>query len=258
FGPVVVFGQGGTGVEVIDDKAVALPPLDLAIAHDLIARTRVSRVLAGYRDVPPARVDEIALALVKLAQLCADIPEIRELDINPRLADATGVLAVDARIAVVPAPAAVGGRRPSRFAVRPYPREWERHVVIGDGWRVFVRPVRPEDETLVRGFLEHVTMNDLRLRFFAPIKEFGHAFVARLTQIDYARAMAFVAFDEATSRPRLCSAAPRNRPGWVPSWRDRCPARPPPPHRYARCVHGPRARPPPPAARCRQRWAHHS
>ena len=197
FGPVVVFGQGGTGVEAIDDKALALPPLDLAIAYDLIARTRVSRVLAGYRNVPPARLDEIALALVKLAQLCADIPEIRELDINPLLADDTGVLALDARIAIAPAPA-VDSRRSSRFAVRPYPREWERHIVVGGGWRVFIRPVRPEDETLVRGFLEHVTMNDLRLRFFAPIKEFGHAFLARLTQIDYARAMAFVAFDEAT------------------------------------------------------------
>jgi acetyltransferase len=198
FGPVVMFGQGGTGVEVIDDKALALPPLDLAIAHDMIARTRVARVLAGYRDVPPARLDEIALALVKLAQLCADIPEVRELDINPLLADATGVLALDARVAIAAAPAAVAGRRPSRFAVRPYPSEWERHIVVGGDWRVFVRPIRPEDEEHVRGFLEHVTANDLRLRFFAPVKDFGHAFVARLTQIDYARAMAFVAFDEAT------------------------------------------------------------
>jgi acetyltransferase len=197
FGPVVVFGQGGTGVEVINDKALALPPLDLSLAHDLIGRTRISRVLRGYRNVPPARLDEIALALVKLAQLRADVPEIHELDINPMLADATCILALDARIAIAAAPV-VGGRRRSRFAVRPYPSEWERHIVLGEGWRVFVRPIRPEDEELVRGFLEHVTMNDLRLRFFAPIKDFGHAFVARLTQIDYARAMAFVALDEAT------------------------------------------------------------
>ena len=198
FGPVVVFGQGGTGVEVIDDKALALPPLDLTLAHDLIGRTRISRVLRGYRNVPPARVDEIALALVKLAQLRSDLPEIQELDINPMLADATCILALDARIAIAPAPL-VGGRRRTRFAVRPYPSEWERHIVLGEGWRVFVRPIRPEDEALVRGFLKHVTMNDLRLRFFAPIKDFGHAFVARLTQIDYARAMAFVAFDEDTN-----------------------------------------------------------
>jgi acetyltransferase len=198
FGPVVVFGQGGTGVEVIDDKAVALPPLDLAIAHRLIARTRVSRVLAGYRNVPPARVDEVALALVKLAQLCADVPELQELDINPLLADETCVLALDARIAVAPVPAAAGRRRLSRFAVRPYPSEWERHIVIGESWRIFVRPMRPEDEDIVRDFLQHVTMDDLRLRFFAPVKDFGHAFVARLTQLDYARAMAFAAFDETT------------------------------------------------------------
>jgi acetyltransferase len=193
-----VFGQGGTGVEVIDDKAVALPPLDLAMARGLIARTRVSRMLAGYRNVPPARVDEVALALVKLAQLCADVPELHELDINPLLADETCVMALDARVAVAPAPAAVGRRRLSRFAVRPYPSEWERHIVIGESWRIFVRPMRPEDEDIVRDFLQHVTMDDLRLRFFAPVKDFGHAFVARLTQLDYARAMAFAAFDETT------------------------------------------------------------
>jgi acetyltransferase len=197
FGPVVVFGQGGTGVEVIDDKALALPPLDLALAHDLIGRTRISRVLAGYRNVPAARIDDVALALVKLAQLRADLPEIQELDINPMLADATCVLALDARIAIAPAPI-VGGRRRSGFAVRPYPSEWERHIVIGESWRIFVRPMRPEDEETVREFLTHVTMDDLRLRFFAPVKDFGHAFVARLTQLDYARAMAFAAFDEDT------------------------------------------------------------
>jgi acetyltransferase len=198
FGPVVVFGQGGVAVEVLDDKALALPPLDLKMAHDLIARTRVSRVLRGYRNVPPARVDDVALVLVKLAQLCADVPEVRELDINPLIADETGVLALDARVAVAPAAAPAGGPRPSRFAVRPYPSEWERHIVIGEDWRIFVRPMRPEDENMVRGFLEHISMNDLRLRFFAPVKDFGHIFVARLTQLDYARAMAFVALDEAS------------------------------------------------------------
>ncbi len=197
FGPVVVFGQGGIAVEVVDDKALALPPLDLKMAHDLISRTRVARVLRGYRNVPPAKVDDIALVLVKLAQLCADLPEIRELDINPLIADETGVLAVDARISVAPAIATAAERR-SRFAVRPYPSEWERHILINDSWRIFIRPMRPEDEDLVRRFLEHVSPEDLRLRFFAPIKDFGHAFIARLTQLDYARAMAFNAIDEAT------------------------------------------------------------
>jgi acetyltransferase len=198
FGPVVVFGQGGIAVEVIDDKALALPPLDLKMARDLIARTRVARVLRGYRNVPAAKQDDIALVLVKLAQMLADLPEIRALDINPLLADETGVLAVDARVAVAPVAAKSGGRRPSRFAIRPYPTEWERHIVLDDNWRIFIRPVRPEDEDLVRRFFDHVSPDDLRLRFFAPVKDFGHAFIARLTQIDYARAMAFYAFDEAT------------------------------------------------------------
>ena len=108
---MIVFGHGGVGVEVIDDKAVALPPLDLALAHDLIGRTRVARLLAAYRNVPAAKVDEVALVLVRLAQLAADLPELRELDINPLLADETGVLALDMRIAVAPAAARFKGRR---------------------------------------------------------------------------------------------------------------------------------------------------
>ncbi|HEY4919306.1 MAG TPA: bifunctional acetate--CoA ligase family protein/GNAT family N-acetyltransferase [Xanthobacteraceae bacterium] len=198
FGPVVLFGHGGTAVHVIDDTALALPPLDLKMANDLIARTRVARMLHGYRGVPAARVDDIALVLVKLAQLRADLPEIRELDINPLIADETGVLALDARIAIARVPVSPSGRRRSGFAVRPYPIEWERHVTVGEDWRVFVRPMRPEDEDMVRDFLQHVSLDDLRLRFFAPIKDFGHVFVARLTQLDYARAMAFVAIDETT------------------------------------------------------------
>ena len=102
FGPVIVFGRGGTAVEVINDKALSLPPLDLNLARDLIARTRVSRILGAYRNVPAAKRDEVALTLVKLAQLAADLPEVRELDINPLLADETGVLALDARVAVAP------------------------------------------------------------------------------------------------------------------------------------------------------------
>jgi acetyltransferase len=198
FGAVVVFGRGGTAVEIINDKALALPPLDLQLARDLIERTRVSRLLRGYRDVPAVKQDAVATVLVKLSQMAADIPEIRELDINPLLADEAGVLAVDARIAVGPAMRKFAGTGPANFAVRPYPSQWQRHIAVKDGWRVLVRPIRPEDEPLIHEFLHHVTPEDLRLRFFAPMKQFTHQFIARLTQLDYARAMAFVAFDEAT------------------------------------------------------------
>src|SRR5712691_5356431 len=201
FGPVIVFGRGGTAVEVIADKALALPPLDLELAHQLIARTRVARVLKAYRDVPAADEDAIALVLVKLAQLAADLPEIRELDLNPLLADASGLIAVDARIAVAAvAPARRGPPGHSRFAIRPYPKEWERPATLRDGTEILVRPVRPEDEPLYGPFFAAVTPQDLRLRFFAPVKEFGHTFIARLTQIDYARAMAFIAMEKCSGK----------------------------------------------------------
>jgi len=198
FGTVIVFGRGGTAVEIINDKALALPPLDLRLARDLIERTRVSRLLSAYRDVPAVKPDAVAMALVKLAQMAADIPELRELEINPLLADESGLMAVDARAAIGRSAPKFKGSGPSNFAVRAYPMQWERHLLAKDGWRIFARPIRPEDEPLIHDFLRHVTGEDLRLRFFAPMKEFSHDFIARLTQLDYARAMAFVAFDEAT------------------------------------------------------------
>ncbi len=199
FGPVIAFGQGGTAVEVISDKALALPPLDLDLARRLIARTRVSRILKAYRNVPAADERAIELLLVKLAQLVADFPEIREIDLNPVLADETGVIAVDARVSVAPVERLHRGLSGNpRFAIRPYPTEWERHVKLRDGTAILVRPVRPEDEPLYPPFFAAVTPADLRLRFFAPVKEFSHTFIARFTQIDYARAMAFIALDEVT------------------------------------------------------------
>jgi len=199
FGTVIVFGRGGTAVEIINDKALALPPLDLHLARSLIERTRVSRLLRAYRDVPAVKEDAVAMVLVKLSQMAADIPEIRGLDINPLLADQSGVLAVDARVALGRVERKFRGSGPANFAVRPYPSQWQRHLEVKDGWRVFVRPIRPEDEPQIHEFLRHVSSHDLRLRFFAPMKEFSHEFIARLTQLDYARAMAFVAFDEASN-----------------------------------------------------------
>jgi acetyltransferase len=113
------------------------------------------------------------------------------------LADKDGIVAVDARVAVAPLDKAARGGHP-RFAIRPYPKEWERELALRDGTPILVRPVRPEDEPLYQRFFTEVTAQDLRLRFFAPVKEFGHAFIARLTQIDYARAMAFIAIEQAT------------------------------------------------------------
>ncbi len=193
FGPVIVFGRGGTAAELIDDSHAALPPLDLGLASRLIARTRVSRVLAAYRDVPAARLDAVAATLVAVGQMAVDLPEIRELDLNPLLADETGVIAVDARIMLERVP-----ERRRRPAIRPYPESWRRQLTLRGGRGFLVRPIRPEDEGAIGAMLQKVTQEDLRLRFFAPLKTFSHAFLAHLTQLDYARAMAFVAFEDAT------------------------------------------------------------
>jgi len=196
FGPVIAFGRGGTAVEIIRDKALALPPLDMNLANDLVGRTSVSRLLPAYRDVPAVPADVVPLTLVKLSQLAADLPEIHELDINPLLADDKGVLALDARVAIRAPSRLFAGQ--TRFAVRPYPGEWEGQLALRNGSAMAVRPMRPEDEPAVIRFLGRVSAPDLRLRFFHAVKEFSHRFAARLTQLDYARAMAFVALDAAT------------------------------------------------------------
>jgi acetyltransferase len=198
FGPVIIFGRGGKAVEVINDKALALPPLDLSLARGLIEQTRVVRALRDYRDVPAADTDAIALLLVKISQLSADIPEIRELELNPVLADADGVVVVDARVAVEPfSGRTVSGGNP-RFAIAPYPKAQERRTTLKNGTPVQLRPVRPEDEEMYKLFFPRVSPEDIRLRFFAPVKEFTHAFIARLIQIDYARSFVCVAVEEET------------------------------------------------------------
>jgi acetyltransferase len=136
------------------------------------------------------------LTLVRLAQMSADIPQIMGLDLNPLIADENGVIALDARVQIAPCPEPARAGANPRFAVAPYPRFLEQKLVLRDGASIFARPVRPEDEEMYRRFFHRVTMEDLRLRFFAPVKDFNHVFIARLTQIDYARAFALCAIDE--------------------------------------------------------------
>jgi acetyltransferase len=189
FGSIVVFGRGGTAVEVINDKALALPPLDLNLARDLVARTRVSRILAGYRDVPPVKPGEVERTLVKVAQLAADLPQVSELDINPLLADENGVVALDARVRV---------RDPSGAApaaLVSYPHQYERMVAASDGGAILIRPIRPEDAPALQRFIENLDPTTIRARFFDTMKRLPPAMLARLTQIDYDREMAFVAIE---------------------------------------------------------------
>ncbi|MFO1350240.1 MAG: GNAT family N-acetyltransferase [Gammaproteobacteria bacterium] len=194
FGPVVLFGHGGTAVEVIGDKTLALPPLNLALARAMIERTRVGRLLGGYRDQPAADREAIALTLLKVAQIAADQPHIAELDINPLLASATGVIALDARIRV--SADVVAG--PDRLAIKPYPKHLEEPITLADGRRLCLRPIRAEDEpALVRGF-ERLDPEEIRLRFHHPMKTLDHRLAARLTQIDYDREMALILVEPQT------------------------------------------------------------
>jgi acetyltransferase len=190
FGPVVLFGQGGTAVEIIGDRTVGLPPLDMALARDMVARTRVWRLLRGYRGRPAADLDGICLTLARVAQMVIDLPEIAEIDINPLLADENGVLALDARLRADPAGQAGGA---TRLAIRPYPAELEEHFTLRLGRRVLMRPIRPEDEPAHHSFLSRLTPEDIRFRFFGLVKALPHSQMARFTQIDYDREMAFIA-----------------------------------------------------------------
>lgn len=188
FGPVVLFGQGGTATEIIGDTALALPPLNLHLADMLISETRVSRLLAGYRDRRPVRREDIAVTLVKLAQLAGDLAEVTELDINPLLADENGVLALDARVRV----AATSLPSDERLAIRPYPRELAREFRFRDDRVLKLRPILPEDETAIHRLFGKLTPEERYLRFHGGMSVMPHTLAARLTQIDYDREMTLV------------------------------------------------------------------
>ncbi|MEQ1614639.1 MAG: bifunctional acetate--CoA ligase family protein/GNAT family N-acetyltransferase, partial [Hyphomicrobiaceae bacterium] len=192
FGPMLMFGAGGTAVEVLRDTAQALPPLDLELARDMMRQTRIQRLLDGYRDRPKADLDAIALTLVKVGAMVIAHPEIREIDINPLLADESGVIALDARVRVAgpDAPA----RRP--LSIKPYPVQWERRDTLAGVGGILLRPIRPEDEHLYAELIKRLTPNDMRMRFFINRPHWSHKLIANLTQIDYAREMAFVAIDD--------------------------------------------------------------
>jgi acetyltransferase len=159
------------------------------LARELVSRTRVSRLLKGYRDRPPADLEAILLTLIQVSQIIIDLPEVVELDVNPLLAGPGGVLALDAGMSVAPAP----GDPIARLAIRPYPRELEETVTLRDGRTVLLRPIRPEDEPAHLELFESMTPEDVYYRFFNVIHRMSHTQLARFTQIDYDREMAFIA-----------------------------------------------------------------
>jgi acetyltransferase len=190
FGPWIGFGAGGTAADLLQDEGFDLPPLNLALAQGLIQRTRTARLLRGYRDHPAADLEAVADALVRISQIAVDFPEIAALNVNPLFADAEGVLAVDAAVTLRPAGEA------GLLAIPPYPAHLVRRWRGKDGTEVTIRPIRPEDAEAHGEFFARLTPEDIRWRFFSALKELAPAQIARLTQIDYDREMAFVAIEE--------------------------------------------------------------
>jgi len=214
FGPIILFGQGGVSVEVTNDKSVALPPLNMKLASDLIQRTRIYKVLKGYRDVKAVNMDAILMTLVKMSQLVIDHPELQELDINPLMADSKGVIALDARIKIKQ----VNIRPAANLAIRPYPQDLEETYQLTSGQEILIRPIKPEDEQAHHLFLSHTKPEDIYFRFFRAVNNLSHSQMARFTQIDYDREMAFIVVkknekeeDETIAVVRIVSDADNNK-----------------------------------------------
>ena len=190
FGPVLHFGHGGMAREVIQDIALTLPPLSMSLAKELVKRTRISTLLKGTPSQLPVDIDDICLTLIQISQLIIDVPQIVSIDINPLYADSEGVLALGGKVEIGP----FEGEGEQRLAIRPYPRELEECVTLKKGRHVTLRPIRPEDEATHGAFLSSLSDEDLRLRFFGVVqRDFDHKDIARFTQIDYDREMAFIA-----------------------------------------------------------------
>ncbi|MCL1692755.1 MAG: bifunctional acetate--CoA ligase family protein/GNAT family N-acetyltransferase [Actinomycetia bacterium] len=191
FGPVISFGFGGTWVEVMEDVAVALPPLNERLAKNLISRTKIAGLLGDFRNLPAANIDALVDVLLRVSNMTCELPWLQEMDINPLFIDEHGVVAVDARIAV-------GVPRPStdpyhHMAIHPYPSDLETHFQLPDGTDVTIRPIRPEDAEIEADFVRDLSDEAKYFRFMHALDELTPEMLVRFTQIDYDREMALIA-----------------------------------------------------------------
>lgn len=199
FGPVVLFGAGGTMVEILRDSAVGLPPLNEVLARRLIDRTRVSRLLSAFRERPPVDRAAVVDVLLRVSELVCDLPQVMGLDINPLFAGPGGVVAVDARITIARPPAKDGPY--DHVAIHPYPRHLITRTHLPDGTPLTIRPIRPEDAESEATFVRELSDQAKRFRFMGAVDELSPEMLARFTQIDYRREMALVAIVEQASGP---------------------------------------------------------
>jgi len=191
FGPVISFGAGGTAIEVLRDRAIALPPLNEDLARNLIAKTRISRLLGQFRNLPPINLDALIHVLLRISEMVCELPQIEELDINPLVADEDGVRALDTRIMVRPP---IAGRRHfDHMAIHPYPSNWISRFQLPEGQDITIRPIRPEDAAIERAFVRKLSPEARYLRFNQALRELSQELLVRFTQLDYHRELALIA-----------------------------------------------------------------
>lgn len=194
FGPAITFGSGGTSVEVINDNAIALPPLNEFLAHKMIKQTKVAKMLKAFRGLPEVDHAAIVSVLLRISDMVAQLPEIIELDINPLFSDENGVMAVDARISVKAPP--VNHKPYQHMAIHPYPSELIKAHETHSGLAITLRPIRPEDAELEMDFVSNLSERSRYLRFMNSLQTLSPQMLSRFTQIDYDREMAFIATTE--------------------------------------------------------------
>ena len=191
FGPVIMFGAGGTMVEILRDNAVALPPLNAVLANRLIDRTNVARLLDAFRDRAAVKREAVVEVLLRVSDMICELPEIAELDLNPLFAGPGGVMAVDARIAIKRPPSKDGPY--DHMAIHPYPRQLRQTGHLSDGRLLTIRPIRPEDAESEQSFVRELSPQAKRFRFMGTVNELSPEMLARFTQIDYRTEMALIA-----------------------------------------------------------------
>jgi acetyltransferase len=194
FGPIITFGAGGTTVEVMGDRSVALPPLNTFLVKDLIQNTHVARMLNAFRHMPPVNMDALESVLLRVSEMVCELPMLMEMDINPLILDEHGALAADARVVVE-------FRQPSadryaHMAIYPYPTHLVSNWQLADGTHILIRPIRPEDATLEQAFVRNLSEESRYFRFMDSVQELSESMLVRFTQIDYSREMALIAVKE--------------------------------------------------------------
>jgi acetyltransferase len=193
FGPVISFGAGGVSVEAVRDTAIALPPLNAELARELMGRTRIRRVLEGYRGVPAVDLPALERVLAGVSRMACALPWLKEMDLNPVLAHPGGAIAADARVVIDPQRPAHADPRYRHMAIHPYPAELEEDLRLADGRVVRLRPIRPDDAATERRFFDALSERSRYQRFMQYLRELPPPMLARFTQLDYDRELALVA-----------------------------------------------------------------